>query len=363
VRGVANKLHSGVKRRLAPLLSSKGRYPDFIGIGAQKAGTTWLYRNLRDHPQIWMPKKEVHYFDQRINDTSFKLSTRLFGGRPEDHAWRRQVKHWTGVHLRKLSLPGLLWVYRYYMRPPDDDWYATLFAAGEGQTTGEITPNYSVLDLEQIAHVQEIMPEAKIIFLMRNPIERAWSQTVMYFDKIEGRQVDEVREEEFLDFTRGQSSLHTDYLRTLENWGSFFPEKQIFVGFLEDIHFYPNRLLARAYRFLGVDPSADYRVIRRKIHSRDVQTMPTRLAVGLAKAYLKDAGALEERFGGYASFWRYVAERLIEEPPAEERIAYPLWESDLWGDWAKETGLDPAPGSREASPQSGPLSSVWTAAR
>ena len=253
MKDTARKLTLGVKNRLAPLFAYKGRYPDFVGIGAQKAGTTWLYRNLRDHPQIWMPKKEVHYFDQKINDTSFNLRTRFLGKRPEDQAWRQQVKHWTGVHLRKFYLPGLLWVYRYYMRPPDDGWYAALFAAGEGKTTGEITPNYSVLDREQIAHVHEIMPEAKIIFLMRNPIERDWSQTVMYFDKREGRRVEEVRDEEFLDFTRSQSSLHTDYLRTLENWGAFFPEKQIFVGFLEDIHFYPNRLLRRLYSFLGVE--------------------------------------------------------------------------------------------------------------
>ena len=360
---VAGRLSSGVERRVAPLLSPEGRYPDFVGIGAQKAGTTWLYRNLRDHPQIWMPKKEVHYFDQRINDASFKLRARLFGGRPEDLAWRQQVKHWTGVHLKNLSLPGLLWVYRYYMRPPDDAWYATLFAAGEGKTTGEITPNYSVLGRDQIAHVHEIMPKAKIIFMMRNPIERAWSQSLMYFDKKEGRHLDEVREKEFLDFTRSQSPLHTDYARTLENWTSFFHEKQLFVGFLEDVHFYPNRLLARLYRFLGVDPSADYRVIRRKIHSREVESMPTRLAVSLAGAYLGDAKALEGRFGGYASFWRYSARRLIEDPPAQERIAYPLWESPLWGEWVKESGLGPAPGSREASPQSGRLSSMWAAAR
>jgi hypothetical protein len=107
-----------------------------------------------------------------------------------------------------------------------------------------------------------------------------------------------------------------------------------------------------------VDPSADYRVIRRKIHSRDVETMPTRLAVVLAEAYLDDAKALEERFGGYASFWRYTAQRLLEDPPGEERIAYPLWESTLWGDWIKESGQSPAPGSREAGPRSGLLSSM-----
>ena len=41
--------------------------PDFIGIGAQKAGTTWLHRNLQAHPEIWMPtEKELHYFDEKI---------------------------------------------------------------------------------------------------------------------------------------------------------------------------------------------------------------------------------------------------------------------------------------------------------
>jgi hypothetical protein len=355
VRSIASKLPPGVKDRLAPLLAEK-RYPDFVGIGAQKAGTTWLYRNLRDHPQIWMPKKEVHYFDRKINETPPGLRARLLGERPEDRAWRQQVKYWTGVHLKRFSLPGLVWVYRYYVSPPNDGWYASLFRAGEGKVTGEITPNYSVLEREQIAHVREIMPEARIVFLMRNPIERAWSQSLM---DVRGRNIDEVPDEEFhRHFESKRSRMFTDYLRTLENWGAFFRQEQIFVGFLEDIHFYPNRLLARLYRFLGVDPSADYRVIRRKIHSRDVETMPTRLAVRLAEAYLDDARALAERFGGYASFWRYGAERLLEDPPAEERIAYPLWESPLWGDWARQEGLSPEPGSREARPQSGPLSLV-----
>jgi len=49
---------------------------------------------------------------------------------------------------------------------------------------------------------------------------------------------------------------------------------------------------------------------------------------------------------------------LVEDPPAEEEVAYPLWESALWGRWTREAGLSPAPGSREAKPQSGPLSSV-----
>jgi hypothetical protein len=149
--------------------------------------------------------------------------------------------------------------------------------------------------------------------------------------------------------------MFSDYARTLKNWGTLFPKGQIFVGFLEDVHFYPNRLLARLYRFLGVDPSANYRVIRRKIHSRDVEKMPTGLAVGLAKIYLEDVRTLEERFGGYASFWRYCAERLASSPPEEQFLPYPLWESAIWDEWTE---------ARTDRPryQSGPLHLVKTLA-
>ena len=357
MRSVARKMPEGVKVYLRPLVRGK-RFPDFLIIGAQKAGTTWLHRNLQAHPQIWMPKeKELHYFDEKLGAKT-SLKSKLWGKRAMDERWRRQVRRQIGGY-STFSASDIAWDLRYFLGSWNDDWYASLFTQGRDKTAGETTPDYSVLGRKRTAHVHEIMPQAKIIFMMRNPIERAWSQSLM---DVRERDLEEVTDEEFYrHFESKRSRMFTDYARTLENWGAFFPEDRIFVGFLEDVHFYPNRLLARLYRFLGVDPSADYRVIKRKIHSRDVETMPTRLAVGLAQSYLENARALEERFGGYATFWRHSAERLAEDPPAEERIAYPLWESQLWDGWIKESGLNPAPGSREAGPQSGPLPTVRVA--
>ncbi len=344
----------GVKAYLRPLARKK-KFPDFLIIGAQKAGTTWLHRNLQAHPRVWMPKeKELHYFDEKLGAKT-SLRSKLWGTRAMDERWRRQVRRQIGRY-SKFSAHDIAWDMRYFLGSWNDAWYASLFNQGHGKTVGETTPDYSVLGRKQIAHVREIMPEAKIIFLMRNPVERAWSQSLM---DVRERNLEDVTDEEFYRHFEGKRSrLFTDYLRTLENWGSLFDQNQIFVGFLEDIHFYPNRLLRNVYRFLGVDPSTDYKVIRRKIHSRDVETMPTRLAVRLAEAYLQDTKRLEERFGGYASFWRYAAQRLVEDPPEGERIAYPLWESPLWEDWKATLGEGPAPGSREAKPQSGPLPSV-----
>ena len=337
-------------------------FPNFLIIGAQKAGTTWLHRNLQSHRQIWMPKeKELHYFDEKVKNESSLLS-RLGGKRTMDQRWRRQIRRQVARYGKHLSLRSVLWDINYFLRPYSDEWYASLFEQGKGKITGEATPDYSIVERDAIAHVRQIMPEAKIVFMMRNPIERAWSQALM--DSSLGQDPEGMTKEALLQqLDSKRSRLLSDYMRTLDNWGSFYPEEQIFIGFLEDVHFYPNRLLKRLYRFLGVDPSPkNYQVIKRKIHSRDVKKIPTRLATHLAHTYHDDLVRLDERFGGYASFWLYCAERLIEDPPAEERFPYPLWESPLWGEWMSTLGETPtAPGTREGEVQSGSLSAIQAA--
>jgi len=329
-------------------------YPDFIGIGAQKAGTTWLYRNLQAHPQIHMPHKEVHYFDRRIYDRSNAL-TRLLSGRDADTQWRRQVKRAAARLVRNPSLQDLAWNYRYYMTAYDDGWYASIFDPQKGQVAGEITPAYSALARNSIAHVFELMPEARIVFFIRNPIERVWSHTVMSFDKTRKDSAGPVPEEElFRKLERRSTRKLTNYLGTLENWGAYYPEDRIFIGFLEDVRFCPRELLRDLYTFLGVDPSFEPPRPGKKIHTRATDEMPARVAVHLARAYRDEITQLHERFGGYASFWLYCAERLIESPPKHDVIPYPLWNSAAWQDWLTETTRTP-----DRRPvQSGPLSSL-----
>lgn len=313
-------------------------FPDFLCIGAQKAGTTWLDRNLRAHPQVWLPPiKELHYFDVRMGDPRHVvpfLMQKFFGDRPEDARWRRQVRARALRHRRKFRLQNVLWEVNYYFRPPGDGWYASLFEPGRTKITGDITPGYAILRPYMISRVHRLMPEAKIIYMMRNLIERAWSHAMMSFDKGERGRTDPGRDEDVLaEFRRRDSRLQTDYLGVLENWGEYYPPERIFVGFLEDVHFHPERLMREVYAFLGVDPDAGYRVRKEKIHTRSSEAMPTRMAVHLAKTYRGLIERLDERFGGYASFWRYCAERLIESPPEGETITYPLYESVLWEEW------------------------------
>lgn len=364
--------------------------PDFLIVGAQKAGTTWLYRNLLLHPQIWMPKeKELHYFDEKI-ETKHSLMEKLRGGEPYNKRWRRQAsrqarRYILYVLIRTLSaatavriggsqrgakralqnlrlryqeefslenlefLKDLAWDLRYFLGAPSDEWYASLFRQGRGKISGESTPDYSILNQNTIARVHKLMPETKIIFMMRSPIERPWSVLDMSF-RVQGQGMKDVPDEKlYARLNNKRMRLMTNYLRTLRNWSAFYPEDQIFVGFLEDIHFFPEELLRRLYTFLGTSTSTEYPVIRDRVHSGHQSTILTKHASHLAGVYHEQLQAMSSHFGGYADFWLYCAERLIDDPPMEEHLQYPLWESSLWNEWE---------GSKEISTQSGPLASV-----
>ena len=327
-------------------------YPDFLIIGAQKAGTTWLQRNLQSHPGIWMPpQKELHYFDEKAR-LKGGLIQRLRGDKPADLRWRRQATSRLKRLPKQFNLQDLAWDLKYLLGKPDDAWYSSLFERGEGRITGETTPDYSILERERVAHVHKLMPHAKIVFMMRSPLERPWSAMDMGL-RLRGRSWDTLEDEMvYHRFDRGRTRLMTNYLRTLQNWGSFYPEERIFVGFLEDVHFFPEELLRRLYEFLDADSSAEYRVIKRKIHSGFRDTMPIKFATYLASSYYENLKRLDGRFGGYASFWLHCAERLLEDPPEGAGLAYPLYESDLWSEWE---------GAGEISAQSGALHSIRAA--
>ena len=327
-------------------------YPDFLIIGAQKAGTTWLQRNLQTHPDVWMPpEKELHYFDEKAR-LGGGLVQRLRGDTPADRRWRRQARSRLKLSQRYGSFQDVLWDLRYFFGKPSDAWYASLFEPGRGKITGETTPDYSILDKEAVAHVHGLMPDAKIVLMMRSPLERPWSAMDMGL-RIAGRSWDTLEDEKvYRRFDRGRTRLMTNYFRTLQNWNAFYPEDRIFVGFLEDVHFFPEELLRRLYAFLGADTAAEHRVITRKIHSGFQDTMPAKFAHYLAGSYHENLKNLAKHFGGYASFWLFCAERLISEPPAEERLPYPLYESSLWGEWE---------GSGDVSPQSGTFAAVRAA--
>lgn len=317
--------------------------PDFLGIGAQKAGTAWLYQTLRVHPDIWLPPvKELHYFDRKPRSRR----QLILGKKPNDLRWRRQLSQRTQktigavlpervrIMARRLGLRAgeqpwaeayraelrrdprriaadARWDLRYFFERRNDTWYHRLFEPAGDRVAGDITPGYAALSEEQVRGVRAMLPSARIIFIMRDPIARTWSGLRMY---ARHRAIDVGSEAFLMEYARRSSvMLRSDYVRTLSIWEAHYPAEQIFLGFLEELA-EPEDLLLRLYRFLGVDASPRHipGFARSKVHAGRPQEMPRAFARQLAREHHAQLQALHARFGGYATRWLESAEAILD---------------------------------------------------
>jgi hypothetical protein len=293
-------------------------YPNFLIIGAQKAGTTWLDRNLRAHPQIWLPpEKEIHFFDL---PRPLPFSALQYA---PDHAVRHWARHRLQRDLAKVKRGEQSedWYRRYYHAIRSWSWYRSLFAPGSGQICGEATPRYAVLPPRKIAAIHRRMPDLKIIYLLRDPIDRMWSDLAMFHDqRFGGEGTQSVGESADSDFLAKPSNLrHSRYEENLRRWEAHFPKKQIFVGFLEDIASQPGDLLRRIFQFLGVEATHQVPVelAGQKINFAGYPTIPEETARRLAGALIGDTRQLHGREqNAHTAAWVQRIEALLASPVA-----------------------------------------------
>lgn len=178
------------------------RGPDFIGLGAQRSGTSWIYACLYDHPQICAPTKEIHFFSHEAN-------------------WRR----------------GRAWYERHFRTCGPDT------IAGEFSST--YLPAVSAAD-----RIAALYPRAKLVVSLRHPVERLISN---YLNDVTSGAISSDtplpeairRRPEYIE--QGRYATHlTRYL-------ALFPPAQMLVLIYEDALTDPAAFIGRIYAFLGAD--------------------------------------------------------------------------------------------------------------
>lgn len=199
--------------------------PNFIVIGAAKAGTTSLHWYLTEHPQVFMtPAKDPSYFAYGVDGAG-----RLLWGEPEFH----------GFPVRSLGE------------------YERLFAeAGDAPAIGEASTMY--LECPQsAARIRELLPAARIICSIRHPVDRAYSDYVMDL-RHRSQRFDPAR-----DLTATSAWARPDsrwmrigrYHEQLSRYFDAFPRDQLCVVLFDDLKRNPLRFTQDVYRFLNVDPT------------------------------------------------------------------------------------------------------------
>lgn len=246
--------------------------PDFLGLGPGQSGSTWLFEQLSEHPDVFFPAKELNYFDRHLHDRSLRS-------------------------------------------------YAVRFEPGRGKVTGEITPGYSVLREDRIAFVRRVMPDVRLILTVRDPVERSWSAARRVFRKL-GTTPEDLGERELFEYLRTEWAyepeggpkvtgdyepglLEGHYTRIIDNWRRHFPAGQLLVVFFGQLVEDPEGFLGAVCRHLGVrtDVGWDPEALRRPVNPNPRLPLPDRLRAFLEEMYAEEIAELRERFGEPARRW------------------------------------------------------------
>jgi len=273
----------------------------FVCIGAQKAGTTWLARMLARHPDLFMtPVKEIHYFDH-IAGITRHLSDRRRRARRRKHYQRL----WTQWH-RWPELRGQGPWYRGYMSNPiDDRWYASLFNQRRGcRFAGEATPEYALIGEEGFAHMKRLSPDMRVLYILRNPVERAWSQ-LLHLCRREGLRPDGLGSDELIARARAPVfAAHGDYTAVLDALDRVFRPEQVRVDFFERIHADRDGALERICGFIGLGyDSAWFGETGRRFNPSAPAPMPAEIREHFRNEYAGMVSGLETRLGSLPESW------------------------------------------------------------
>ncbi|MEO1238895.1 MAG: sulfotransferase [Pseudomonadota bacterium] len=246
----------------------------FIGAGAMKAGTTWLYQVLDRHPDLFFSlEKEIHYFYAvHVNPSVLSEETRLRNVRDKYLRIDPAKSRANAVRQR------LHWASNYLDGPIDDIWYRNLFVfRRQERFAADFSNLYALLPPEAWRHISGSVGELKVLYTMRNPVKRLWSH-VKFHLQVTGQSdaLNTWGPEQFRAFMRKPFIWeNAEYGRALRSMKAGLPDGALLPAFHEDIHLDERRFLAGLETFLGIG-AYDYAddLLSRRVNETAKRDMP-----------------------------------------------------------------------------------------
>lgn len=305
--------------------------PHFVGIGAPRCGTTWVFKMLRLHPEVWIPWKEIHFFDSTDpgTDSGYDIGNRMFRF---GHGWHYVLRR-LAVHsvpgaraftrrfmpLRAVHAPGYRWSARYLLGRASLEWYERLFEEGRQSNLrcGEITPAYFMLSAEGIQRFTRVLPQVRAFLLLRNPLEWAWSGLCKDV-RDGGQEPSALSDDELIarcPVPDGRS--RADFGTNLRRWLEHMPRERLLIGFHDEIESEPVAFLERLCAFIGIGPPPQQvrKLAGVKINS-SARGMPIPKAVEhhVADRFRAEAETMAALIGGPAERWLEQIRTILNRP-------------------------------------------------
>ena len=217
--------------------------PNFFIVGAAKSGTTSLYNYLDQHPDVYMsPIKEPHYFSKDIKMSDF------------NEEYKKRVEFDISSYLSKDKLEK-----KHILHIENLDDYLQLFRENNNEKClGEVSNGY-LFSKVAAQEIYDFNPNAKIIIILRNPIERAFSHWIM------GIQLGIVKNKSFFEQTKndyshskkgwGQSHLFIElglYYEQIKRYFDVFPSENIKVFIFDDLKNNSKNVKNELFDFLNI---------------------------------------------------------------------------------------------------------------
>lgn len=279
---------------------------NFVGIGVPKSGTSWLHYNLNQLQEFNLPPvKEMNYFDRNPKyPSSNKLSKSLLTERITSRSYIKDtVKNiYTCMINRRWEQLHFYW--KWYFSNYSDDWYVSLFQSQKGYT-GEFSPSYALISEEDVRTMYKVVPKAKLILMVRNPVERAWSN---YVNSIRRNKelLEKVNEVSVMDFLNSNKlAIYSDYESIIDKFSRVFPKEQLLICFYDAIKEKPDQLFEAVVKFITDDKSITTTVadIEKVINRSPKMECPKRIKQNLKIRYYHQIKNLSDQYGGYFSKW------------------------------------------------------------
>ena len=225
----------------------------FLSVGAMKAGTTWLYEQLKDHPDIhFSPEKEIHYFANKVGiENKLNHRNRIL----KLKSILERTAHGNPKFISE-KLDEICW-YSEYARTKEisNEWYESLFRFNPNKKfCADFSNLYCQMGPDGWANVRKVAKNIKVIYTLRDPLERLWSHYKFHMKWVN-------REDDALDagFEHFKHLLdqhffwvNAEYAKNYELLKQSLKDDELMILYFEDFRERPLEMLHEIYNFLGI---------------------------------------------------------------------------------------------------------------